>query len=173
MAARRDGHRSGSTLGAMTDASEGEGLELIPPNREGEAKWLAPDHPVVRAFARSEERLLPPIEVVDWWEHPDETGRTTPTGLVGVPRQLLVTSQRLAVLRGDSVERSVAMASIGGAEIKGPRHPYLQLEDGERAVPVTSGGERPTVWGCWSMATEDAKGLMTDIFELSHGGPLP
>lgn len=52
-------------------------------------------------------------------------------------------------------------------------HPYLQLEEWERAVLVTSGGERPTVWGCWSMATEDAEGLMTDIFELAHGGPLP
>jgi hypothetical protein len=157
----------------MTDASEGEWSELVPPNRGGEARWLAPDHPVVLAFAQAEERLLPPIDVTDWWDHPGERGRTTQTGLVGVPRQLLVTSQRLAVLRGDTVERNVAMASIGGAEVKGPPHPYLQLQDGERAVLVTSGGEHPTVWGCWSMPSEDAKGLMTDIFELAHGGPLP
>jgi hypothetical protein len=51
--------------------------------------------------------------------------------------------------------------------------PDLQLEDGERAVLVTSGGENPTVWGYWSMPSEDSEALMTDIFELAHGGPLP
>ena len=157
----------------MADDSGAEWLELIPPNRGGEARWLAPDHPVVRAFARAEERLLPPISVIDWWEHPDEIGRTSPPGPVGVPRQLLVTSQRIAVLRDGRVERNVAMASIGGAEIKGPPQPHLELEDGERAVFVTSGGAHPTIWGCWSMASDDAEALMTDIFELAHGGPLP
>ena len=110
------------------------------------------------------------MDVLDWWEHPGEEGRTLPSGVVGVPRQLVVTTKRILVLRDGSVERSVAMASIGGAQIKEPSE--WPLEDSERAVLVHSGGEQPTVWGCWSMATEEAELLMGDIFELSHGLPL-
>jgi hypothetical protein len=109
------------------------------------------------------------LDVLDWWEHPGEEGRTTSTGLVAVPRQLVVTSQRILVLRDGSVERSVAMESIGGADMKGPSDGLL---DSERAVLVHSGGKKPTVWGCWSMATEEAELLMGDIFQLSHGLPL-
>ena len=141
----------------------------------GDERFLAPDDPLVRAISkrrnplrrgRSEERVLPPLEVLDWWEHPGEEGRTTPTGLVAVPRQLVITTQRILVLRDGSVERSVAMAWIGGAAIKDPSE--LPLEDSERAVLVHSGGEQPDVWGCWSMATEEAHGLMSDIFQLAH-----
>jgi hypothetical protein len=110
------------------------------------------------------------MDVLDWWEHPGEEGRTTPTGLVGVPRQLVVTTQRILVLRDGSVERSVAMKSIGGAEIKEPSE--WPLEDSERAVLVHSGGNKPTVWGCWSLAAEEADRLMSDIFQLAHGLPL-
>jgi hypothetical protein len=110
------------------------------------------------------------MEVLDWWEHPGEEGRTTPSGLVAVPRQLVVTTQRILVLRDGSVERSVDMASIGGAAMKEPSE--WPLEDSERAVLVHSGGDRPTAWGCWSMATEDAERLMVDIFQLAHGLPL-
>ena len=121
----------------------------------GDERYLAPDDPLVKAVAQrrnllrrgqSEERVLPPLDVLDWWEHPGEEGRTTPTGLVGVPRQLVVTTKRVLVLRDGSVDR--------------------------RAVLVHSGGENPTVWGCWSMATEEAERLMGDIFQLSHGLPL-
>ena len=133
-------------------------------------RYLAPDDPLVRAVAKRKERVLPPLEVLDWWDHPGEEGRTTPTGFVGVPRQLVVTTQRVLVLRDGSVERRVAMASIGGAQIMGPSE--WPLEDSERAVLVHSGGKKPTVWGCWSMATEEADVLMGDIFKLSHGLPL-
>jgi hypothetical protein len=136
----------------------------------GDDRYLAPDDPLVRAVAQPEERVLPPLEVLDWWEHPGEDGRTTATGLVAVPRQLVVTTQRILVLRDGSIERSVAMASIGGAHMKEPSE--WPLEDSERAVLVHSGGKKPTVSGCWSMATEEAELLMGDIFQLSHGLPL-
>ena len=145
----------------------------------GDDRYLAPDDPLVRAvkprnplrrWRKSQERVLPPLEVLDWWEHPGEEGRTTPTGFVAVPRQLVVTTKRILVLRDGSVERSVAMASIGGAQMKQPSE--WPLEDSERAVLVHSGGKKPTVWGCWSMATAEAELLMGDIFQLSHGLPL-
>jgi hypothetical protein len=109
------------------------------------------------------------MEVLDWWEHPGEEGRTTPTGFVGVPRQLVVTTQRILVLQDGSVERSVRMATIGGAQLMGPSE--WPLEDSERAVLVHSGGDKPTVWGCWSMAAEEADILMSDIFFFAHGQP--
>ena len=92
--------------------------------------------------------MLPPLDVVDWWEHPAEEGRTSPTGVVGVPRQLAVTTQRLLVLRDGTIERSVALASIGGAQLLGPSD--FPLEDSERAVLVRSEGEEPqdTLEGC-------------------------
>jgi len=62
------------------------------------------------------------------------------------------------------------MASIGGAQIMGPSE--WPLEDSERAVLVKSHGEHPTVWGCWSTATDEANRLMNDIFFLAHGEPL-
>lgn len=146
----------------------------------GHDRYLEPDDPLVRALAkrrnplrrsgRSQERVLPPLDVLDWWEHPGEGGRTLPTGLVGVPRQLVVTTKRILVLRDGSVERSVAMASIGGAEIMEP--PQLPLEDSELAVLVKAYGEPPVVLGCWSAAAEEAHRLMGDIFQLSHGLPL-
>ncbi len=45
------------------------------------------------------------------------------------------------------------------------------LEDPERAVLVHSGGKKPKVWGCWSLATEEAARLMSDIFFFTHGQP--
>lgn len=133
-------------------------------------RFLSPDDPLARVVAQPHERVLPPLDVLDWWEHPGEKGRTTATGLVGVPRQLVVTTQRVLVLRDAAVERSVVMASIGGARIM--ESSELPLEHSERAVLVNSGGEEPVVWGCWSTATEEAKRLMDDIFELAHGRSL-
>jgi hypothetical protein len=133
-------------------------------------RFLAPDDPLVRAIARPEERVLPPLNVLDWWEHRGEDGRTTRTGLVGVPRQLVVTTRRVLVLREGSIERSVALASIGGAEVMGP--PELPLQDSERAVLVKSRDEQPVVWGCWSTGTGEAQRLMDDIFVLANGGSL-
>jgi len=131
-------------------------------------RFLSRDDPLVRVVAQPDERVLPPLDVLDWWEHPDEEGKTTATGLVGVPRQLVVTTQRVLVMRDGAVERSIAMASIGGAKTMGPSD--LPLEDSERAVLVDSGGENAVVWGCWSAATEEARRLMGDIFALAHGG---
>jgi hypothetical protein len=139
-------------------------------NVSGDDRFLARDHALARALAESEERMLPPLDVVDWWEHPGEEGRTSPTGVVGVPRQLAVTTQRLLVLRDGTIERSVALASIGGAELLGPSD--FPLEDSERAVLVRSGGEEPVAWGCWSTEKADADRLMGDIFSLAHGVPL-
>ena len=135
-----------------------------------EERFLSADDPLARVVAQPHERVLPPLDVLDWWEHPGEEGRTTATGLVGVPRQLVVTTQRVLVLRDGAVERSIAMASIGGARIMEP--PDLPLENSERAVLVNSGGEQPTAWGCWSAATEEADRLMADIFQLAHGSSL-
>jgi hypothetical protein len=97
----------------------------------GDDRFLAGDHALVRALAEPDERILPPLDVVDWWEHPGEEGRTTSTGLVGVGRQLAVTTQRLLVLRDGTIERSVALASIGGARLLGPTD--FPIEDSERA----------------------------------------
>ena len=133
-------------------------------------RFLPPDHALVRALALPEERMLPPLDVLDWWEHPAEEGRTTPTGLVGVARQLVVTTQRLLVLRDGTIERSVALASIGGTQPVGP--PDFPLENSERGFLVHSGGDKPVVWGCWSTATEEARRLMDDIFLLAHGSSL-
>jgi hypothetical protein len=136
----------------------------------GDDRFLARDHALIRNLAESDERMLSPLDVVDWWEHPGEVGRRGPNDLVGVGRQLAVTTQRLLVLQDGSIERSVALASIGGAEMLGPSD--FPLEDSERAVLVRSGGEQPVVWGCWSMANADANQLMDDIFCLANGVPL-
>lgn len=136
----------------------------------GDDRFMARDHALVRALAEPDEQMLPPLDVVDWWEHPGEEGRITPSGLVGVPRQLVVTTQRLLILRDGTIERSVALASIGGGQVLGPSE--FPLEDSERAVLVRSGGEEPAVWGCWSTAEGDAHRLMDDIFSLSHRVPL-
>ncbi len=136
----------------------------------GDDRFLAGDHALVRSLAEPDERILPPLDVVDWWEHPGEEGRTTSSGLVGVGRQLAVTTQRLLVLRDGTIERSVALASIGGAQLLGPSD--FPLEDSERAVLVRSGGEQPSVWGCWSTAKAEADRLMGDIFSLAHWVPL-
>ena len=140
----------------------------------GDDRFLARDHALVRALAEPDERMLPPLDVVDWWEHPGEEGRTSTTGVVGVPRQLVVTTHRLLVLREGTIERKVAMASIGGAKVLGPSD--FPLEDSERAVlvrsPRGSGGEEPVVWGCWSTAKADAARLSGDIFQLANGVPL-
>jgi hypothetical protein len=136
----------------------------------GDDRFMARDYALVRALAEPDERMLPPLDVVDWWEHPGEEGRITPSGLVGVPRQLIVTTQRLLVLRDGTIERSVALASIGGGQVLGPSE--FPLEDSERAVLVRSGGEEPAVWGCWSTAEAGAHRLMDDIFSLSHRVPL-
>lgn len=101
-------------------------------------RYLAPDDPLVRAVAQPEERVLPPLEVLDWWEHPGEEGRTTPTGLIAVPRQLVLTTQRILVLRNGAVERSVALESIGGAEIIEPSGFLRRL----RRRPRVLGGRR-------------------------------
>ena len=69
-----------------------------------------------------------------------------------------------------TIERSVAMASVGGAQVLGPSD--FPLEDSERAVLVRSGGEEPVAWGCWSTAKADADRLMGDIFSLANGVPL-
>lgn len=136
----------------------------------GDDRFLAPDHALVRALAEPEEQVLSPLAVVDWWEHSGEEGRTSTTGLVGVPRQLAVTTQRILILRDGAIERSVALASIGGAQLLGPSD--FPLEDSERAVLVRSGDNEPVVWGCWSTAAAEAHRLMDDIFSLSHGVPL-
>jgi hypothetical protein len=47
----------------------------------------------VHAVAQPDERVLPPLDVLDWWEDPGEEGRTTATGLVGVPRQVVLTTR--------------------------------------------------------------------------------
>jgi hypothetical protein len=83
---------------------------------------------------------------------------------------LVVTTRRVLVLREGSIERSVALASIGGAEVMGP--PELPLQDSERAVLVKSRDEQPVVWGCWSTGTGEAQRLMDDIFVLANGGSL-
>jgi hypothetical protein len=136
----------------------------------GDDRFLARDHALVRNLGEPDERMLAPLDVVDWWEHPGEEGRTSPTGLVGVGRQLVVTTQRLLVLRDGTIERSVALASIGGAQLLGPSD--FPLEDSERAVLVRSGDEEPVVWGCWSTAKANADLLMADIFSLAHRVPL-
>ena len=136
----------------------------------GDDRFLADDHALVRALAEADEQMLPPLDVLDWWEHQGEEGRPSPTGLVGVPRQLAVTTQRILVLRDGTIERSVALASIGGAQLLEPSD--FPLEESERAVLVRSGGDEPVVWGCWSMPEADASSLMGDIFSPAHGVPL-
>jgi hypothetical protein len=136
----------------------------------GDDRFLAADHPLARALAEADERMLPPLDVVDWWEHPGEEGRMSPTGVVGVPRQLVVTTRRLLVLREGNIERSVALASIGGAQVLGPSD--FPLEDSERAVLVRSRGEEPVAWGCWSTAKAAVDRLMGDIFSLANGVAL-
>jgi hypothetical protein len=132
-------------------------------------RFLARDHALARALAGPDERMLPPMDVVDWWEHPGEKGRTSPTGS-SEPRQLVVTTHRLLVLREGTIERSVALASVGGAQVLGPSD--FPLEDSEQAVLVWSGGEEPVAWGCWSTAKADADRSMGDIFSPAHGVPL-
>lgn len=156
------------TAGGCADTpsiNEGKGSSV-----SGDDRFLARDHALARALAENDERMLPPLDVVDWWEHPGEKGRTSPTGVVGVPRQLVVTTRRLLVLREGTIERSVALASIGGAQVLGPSD--FPLEDSERAVLVQSGGEEPVAWGCWSTAKADVDRLMADIFILANGVAL-
>jgi hypothetical protein len=73
-------------------------------------------------------------------------------------------------LRDGAVERSLALASLGGAEIMEPSE--FPVEASDLAVLVKSPGEPSTVLGCWSAASEEAHRLMSDIFQLSHGLPL-
>jgi hypothetical protein len=101
---------------------------------------------------------------------PGREGEDEPYRVVGVPRQLVVTTHRLLVLREGAIERSVALASVGGAQVLGPSD--FPLEDSERAVLVWSGGEEPVAWGCWSRAKADADRLVGDIFSPAHGVPL-
>jgi hypothetical protein len=140
-------------------------MRLVPPERE----FLATDDPLVRDLAAGDERVFPPFAVRDWWEHPGEQGPTTDRGLVGAPRQLVVTTERCLVVSEGSIERSVAMASIGGSRLMKPSE--RPLEESEAAVLVHSGGPEPQV--CWSASADEAKRLMAIIFEVAGtGGPF-
>ena len=134
-------------------------------------RFLGPEDPLVAGLAESGERMLPPLDVLDWWEHPGEEGRTAPTGLVGVPRKLVVTTERILVIRDGLIERTVAVRSIGGAERRDPSQ-WPWLEEADRAVFVHSHDDPPVVWGCWSLTTAEADQLMSDIFQLAHDLPL-
>jgi hypothetical protein len=115
--------------------------ELLPPEWE----ILDPDDPLVRTYAQlvrtyaqGDERVSPPFDVRDWWEHPGEEGPTTPTGVTGVRRQLILTSERVLVVSNGSFERTVEIHSIGESRLlKSSEWP---IEDSEAAVLVHTGG---------------------------------
>lgn len=134
------------------------------------APFLPPDHPLVRSLAESGERFLPPVEVVDWWEHSDSQARISPTGIAGVERQLIITTNRIIVMNEGSIERSIPIRAIGGAEKRDP--PDGANQDSERAVLVKSGTQKDTALGMWSVSSEQADKLMSDIFNLAHEIPL-
>ena len=141
--------------------------ELLPPEWE----ILDPDDPLVRTFAQGDERVFPPFDVRDWWEHPGEEGPTTPTGVTGVRRQLILTSERVLVVSNGTTERTVAIASIGGSRLMGSSE--WPIEESEAAVLVHSGGPQGSVWGCWSASRDEASRLMSIIFWFANGGRSP
>ena len=142
-------------------------MELFPPDWE----VLDPDDPLARTFGDGVERVFPPFEVRDWWEHPGEEGPTTPSGVTGVPRQLIVTTERVLVVRDGTIERTVAIASIGGSRTMKPSE--WPIAETEEAVLVHSGGPEGTVWGCWSTEADEAGRLMGIIFWFANrGGPF-
>jgi hypothetical protein len=141
--------------------------ELLPPDWE----VLDTDDPLARTFAQGNERVFPPFDVRDWWEHPGEQGPTTPSGLTGVPRQLIVTTERVLVVADGTVERTVAIASIGGSRtMKSSEWP---IDKADRAVVVHSGRAQGSVWGCWSTSKDEAGRLMGIIFWFANGGRSP
>jgi hypothetical protein len=134
------------------------------------ALFLSPDDPLVRSLAEPGERFLPPLDVIDWWEHPDSHARISPTGLAGVERQLIITTNRIIVMNEGSIERRIPIRAIGGAEKRDP--PDGANQDSEQAVLVKSGIKKDTALGMWSLPSEQADKLMGDIFNLAHGIPL-
>lgn len=149
------------------EQDEMPGWEVLEPPRTGE--FLPPDDPIVRALGRPGERFLSALDVVDWWEHSDPEARRIPTGIAGVPRQLVITTERIIVMKDGSVERSLPIRAIGGAELRDPLDG--QNRGSEKAVLVKShDGQETRVAGMWSMTPEDASLVMNRIFKFSHNG---
>jgi hypothetical protein len=144
---------------------------LVPPSTD---EFLPPDDPLVRALGRPGERFLPAVDVVDWWEHSDPEARRISTGIAGVPRQLvisteriIVSTERIIVMKDGSVERSFPVRAISGAELRDP--PDGQNQGSEKAVLVKfNAHDVQTVAGMWSMTPEQASLVIAAIFKFSH-----
>lgn len=148
------------------EQDEMPGWEVLEPPRTGE--FLPPDDPIVRALGRPGERFLPPVDVVDWWEHSDPEARVSSTGIAGAQRQLIITTERIIVMKDASVERSFPIRAIGGADLRDSLDG--QNRGSEKAVLVKShDGQEARVAGMWSMTPEDASLVMNSIFRFSHG----
>jgi hypothetical protein len=130
--------------------------------------FLPSDDPIVQALGQPGERFLPPVDVVDWWEHSDPEARLSPTGIAGAQRQLIITTARVIVMKDGSLDRSFPIKAVAGAELRDPLDG--RNEGSEKAVLVKSpSGEQEQVLGMWSMAPEQAHDVMNSIFKFSHG----
>jgi hypothetical protein len=130
--------------------------------------FLPSDDPIAQALGHPGERFLPPVDVVDWWEHSDPDARLSPTGIAGVQRQLFITTERIIVMKDGSIERSFPVRAVAGAELRDPLDG--RSEGSEKAVLVKSAsGEEAQVLGMWSMTPEQAHDVMNSIFKFSHG----
>jgi len=108
------------------------------------------------------------VDVVDWWEHSDPEARLSPTGIAGAQRQLIITTARVIVMKDGSLDRSLPIKAVAGAELRDPLDG--RNEGSEKAVLVKSpSGEQEQVLGMWSMAPEQAHDVMNSIFKFSHG----
>jgi hypothetical protein len=130
--------------------------------------FLPSDDPIVQAVGQPGERFLPPVDVVDWWEHSDPEARLSSTGIAGARRQLIITTERVIVMKEGSLERSFPIRAIAGAELRDPLDG--RNKGSEKAVLVKSAsGEQAQVLGMWSMTPEEAHDVMNSIFKFSHG----
>jgi hypothetical protein len=84
--------------------------------------FLPSDDPIVQALGQSGERFLPPVDVVDWWEHSDPEARLSPSGIAGAQRQLIITTARVIVMKDGSLERSFPIRWMAGTKV--PRRPF-------------------------------------------------
>jgi hypothetical protein len=142
------------------------GWDVLEPPKTG--PFLPSDDPLVKALGQPGERVFPALDVIDWWEHPDSEARRIPTGIAGAPRQLVITTRRIIVMKDGSVERSFPIRAITGAELVDPLDG--QNKGSEKAVMVRSRqGEDVQVLGMWSTTPDLASRLMDSIFKFSHG----
>jgi hypothetical protein len=151
---------------SIEEEREMPGWDVLEPPQT--APFLPSNDPIVQALGQPKERFLPPLDVIDWWEHQDPDARVSPSGIAGVPRQLIITTKRIIVTREGSVERSYPIRAVAGAEVRDSLDG--QNQGSEKAVLVKShDGQEARVLGMWSMTPAEASQVMDIVFKFSHG----